>query len=126
VAANASGQVDGDSEDIAIGFEHFAVVDTAADLDGALRGVEFLDAALGRDRMRKRAFDGLEFEQEAIAEAPHKPAAFHGGRLADGGGKVLEEAVGLDIAKLAGEAERAGDIDQEEGTRHRGQVIDAG
>lgn len=58
--------------------------------------------------------NGIKDEQEAIAKAAGDAAAGHGGRVVERAGHCLQEPVGLDIAKLAGEAERPGHIDEEE------------
>jgi len=46
--------------------------------------------------------------------------------VADGCGKELEEAVGLNVTKLAGDSERSGYIDKQKGTRRGGKAIGTG
>jgi hypothetical protein len=46
--------------------------------------------------------------------------------VADGGGEKLEEAVGLNVTKLAGDPERSGYIDEKKGARCGGEAIGTG
>jgi hypothetical protein len=126
VAADAGSEVNGNAEDIAVGLKDIAVMDAAADLEGALGRVEFFDATLGGHGVGDGAFDRIEFEKETIAKAADEPAACHGRRVADGGGEELEEAVGLNVAKLAGDPERSGYVDEKKGTRCGGKSIGTG
>lgn len=126
VATDAGGEIDGNAEDIAISLDDFAIVDAAPDLEGAVGRVQLFDATLGGDGVGDCAFDRIEFQEESIAKATNEPAAAHGRRLADARGKELEEAVGLNVTKLAGDAERSGYIDEQKGTRCGGKAIGTG
>jgi len=126
VAAYAGCEVDGNAEDIAIGFEDFAVVDAATHLDGTAGEVQPLDAPLDGDGMGGRVFDGIEDDEKAIAKAADDASAGHGRGVVEGTGKGLEEPVGFDVAKLAREAQRSGDIDKKEGAMRRGEAVGGG
>lgn len=118
VIADAARKVDGDAEEAAFGFDHIAVVEAAADLDRHIGGVTAGDFGLGGDGMPESIIDGIERENEAIAESADDASGV-GRRVADSLGEEGEDVVGAGIAKLAREPQRPGNVDEEDRAGNR-------